>query len=139
MLKGRERLVPDEARTCWRKIQSAQVGRAKIGPSDPTSALSGPSIWRPLQGASPLGGQFPGLKPWAEVCSPFGAAPLGQHSVPEGQPDRSLARSAWECAFIRTPYCRVRYDRVRLIQNLVPPTIESVCTRITPPRTFKDG
>jgi hypothetical protein len=37
-----------------RKGQSAQLGRATIGLSDPDSALLGRSIWRPLQGASLL-------------------------------------------------------------------------------------
>jgi hypothetical protein len=32
----------------------------------------------PLQGASLRGGRFPGLKPWAKSCSPFGAGPSGR-------------------------------------------------------------
>jgi hypothetical protein len=31
----------------------------------------------PFQGAPIWGGRFPGLKPWAESCSPFGAGPPG--------------------------------------------------------------
>jgi hypothetical protein len=40
-------------------------------PSDPAFALLGRSIWRPT-GRVALGGRFPGLKPWAEFCSPSG-------------------------------------------------------------------
>ncbi len=59
-----------------RKSKSAQLGRAghaTIGPSNPTSALLGRSIWRPFRARRSLGERFPGLKPWAEFCSPSGA------------------------------------------------------------------
>ncbi len=69
-LKGREMWVQMKLR--WpRKSQSAQLGPATIGPSDP-AALLGHSIWRPFR-ARRSWWQFPGLKPWAEVCSPCGA------------------------------------------------------------------
>src|ERR1700694_413861 len=55
VLKGREMRVPVEgSHLLPRKSQSAQLGRATIGPSDPASALLGRLIWRPLQGASLL-------------------------------------------------------------------------------------
>ena len=58
--------LPDEARTSGRaKIQSAQLGRPAIGPSDPASALLGRSIWHPLQGALLLVEDSQELKPWA--------------------------------------------------------------------------
>jgi hypothetical protein len=39
---------------------------------EPTFALLGRSICRPFR-ARPSGWRFPGLKPWAEYSSPFGA------------------------------------------------------------------
>ena len=33
----------------------------------------------PPSGRVALGGRFPGLKPWAEFCSPFGAQNKGKH------------------------------------------------------------
>jgi hypothetical protein len=55
-LKGREMRVPVEPAPIAAQDQSAQLGRAVIGPSDPASALLGRSIWRPLRGASLLVG-----------------------------------------------------------------------------------
>src|ERR1700730_7015100 len=37
----------------------------------------------------------------------------GMYVVPEGQHDRSLARSAWDCATPKEPSRRVRYDSRR--------------------------
>jgi|ERR1700722_8653343 hypothetical protein len=56
VLKGREMRVPVELAPIAAQDQSAQLGRAVIGPSDPASALLGRSIWRPLRGASLLVG-----------------------------------------------------------------------------------
>ncbi len=50
----------------------------------------------PIQGAS-IGDRFPGLKPWAESSSPFGADPLdrltGAKQIPGFQPVSGLATS----------------------------------------------
>jgi hypothetical protein len=50
----------------------------------------------PIQGVS-IGDRFPGLKPWAESSSPFGADPLdrltGAKQIPGFQPVSGLATS----------------------------------------------
>src|ERR1700722_16505308 len=62
------------------KIRVTQLRRATIGP---TFALLVRSICRPFR-ANLSGRRFPGLKPWAESSSPFGAQPFGpRHEVPE--------------------------------------------------------
>ena len=43
---------------------------------------------------------------------------LGGYFVPEGQHDRSLARSAWESVHRGKPSRRVRYDRRSFTQRL---------------------
>jgi hypothetical protein len=57
-----------------RKSQSAQLGRAAIGPR---FRLVRTFDLAPPSGRVALGGRFPGLKPWAEFCSPFGAQNKG--------------------------------------------------------------
>jgi hypothetical protein len=52
--------------------ESAQLPGATIG-----SALLVDSMWRPFR-ARRAGVRFPGLKPWAESCCPFGAGPSGR-------------------------------------------------------------
>jgi hypothetical protein len=86
-----------------RKSQSAQLGRATIGLSDPDSALLGRSIWRLLRGRVALGGRFPGLKPWAEFCSP----PSGHK---QGLSPRSVAYSLSEQIPERRPGYRASPD-----------------------------
>ena len=77
-LKGQEMRVPDEARTGWPpKSQSAQLGPATIGPFGPRFRLLRTFDLAPPSGRAALGGRFPGLKPWAEFCSPFGAQNKG--------------------------------------------------------------
>ena len=42
-----------------------------------------------------------------------GLMPEGRSSVPEGQSDRSLARSAWNSPTPKEPSRRARYDRAQ--------------------------
>ena len=53
---------------------------ASIGPLDLQVALLVDSIWRPFRAQRPFRARrseviVPGLKPWAEFSSPFGACP----------------------------------------------------------------
>jgi hypothetical protein len=60
-LKGREMRVPGEV---------APIAAWNIGPRfHPVRTFD----LAPPSGRVALGGRFPGLKPWAEFCSPFGA------------------------------------------------------------------
>jgi hypothetical protein len=81
-LKGREMRVPDKVAPLPRKSQSAQLGRATIGPSDPLPLVRTFDL-APLSGRVALGGRFPGLKPWAEFYGPCGAQNKG-HGIEGG-------------------------------------------------------
>src|SRR3984957_10185383 len=73
-LKGREALADEFCTYLLRKNWRVQLRRATIGPCVRfviTFDLAHPS------GRLVPGGRFPGLKPWAEVYSPFGARPFG--------------------------------------------------------------
>jgi hypothetical protein len=52
--------------------ESARLQSAPIGPY---FRVVSKFDLAPLQGASLMGGRFPGLKPWAKSCCPFGAGP----------------------------------------------------------------
>jgi hypothetical protein len=57
-------------------VRKMRVGNREVLQLKPTSALLVDSIWRPFR-ARRSGRRFPGLKPSAESCSPFGAGSLG--------------------------------------------------------------
>jgi hypothetical protein len=58
-------------------VRQMRVGNCQVLQSESTSALLVNSIWRSFR-ARRSGGRFPGLKPWAESCSPFGAGSSGR-------------------------------------------------------------
>ena len=55
----------------------------------------------PLQGASLRGGRFPGLKPWAESCSPFG---FGAKAMRDALPTAPTTRKYWDRTLNRYMY-----------------------------------
>ena len=73
-LKGARDAVPDEARTyCRAKVSGYNWDAATIGSSDIPLRLVRTFDLAPPSGRVAVGGRFPGLKPWAESSSPFGA------------------------------------------------------------------
>ena len=76
-LKGREMRVPDEARTYRRAKSEWAIGMCDNWTIGPRFRLVRTFDLAPPSGRVALGGRFPGLKPWAEFCSPCGAQNKG--------------------------------------------------------------
>jgi hypothetical protein len=81
-------------------VRKMRVGDCQVLQLESTSALLVDLIWRPFSISNPedrvlfmertfmclvrarrSGGRFPGLKPWAESCNPFGAASSGRMTL----------------------------------------------------------
>jgi hypothetical protein len=61
-------------------VRKMGVGDCQVLQLESTSALLVDLIWRPFMGRR-SGGRFPGLKPWAESRSPFGAGSFGPYDA----------------------------------------------------------
>ena len=73
VLKGREMRVPDEARTCCRaKVRVRSWNVRQLDHRTRFRLVRTFDLAPPSERVA-LGAGFPGLKPWAEFCSPFGA------------------------------------------------------------------
>jgi hypothetical protein len=73
LLKGDR--IPDEF--AHPSLREMRVRNCEVLAIGPYFRVANRFDLAPFQGAPIWGGRFPGLKPWAESCSPFGAGPPG--------------------------------------------------------------
>jgi hypothetical protein len=73
VLKGREMRVPDEGAPVAAQRSECAIGTCDNWTVGPRFRLVRTFDLAPPSGRVALGGRFPGLKPWAEFCSPFRA------------------------------------------------------------------
>jgi hypothetical protein len=102
VLKGREMRVPDEGAPVAAQRSECAIGTCDNWTVGPRFRLVRTFDLAPPSRRVALGGRFPGLKPWAEFCSPSG------HK--QGLSPRSVAYSLSEQIPERRPGYRASRD-----------------------------